>query len=178
MEVIKVHDKTFKKSISEEDILKRVREIAEQITKDCKYKNPLFLPVLNGSFMFTSDLMKELEMDCEMQFVKVQSYTGMHSTEKLQTIIGPSMEVSGRTVIVVEDIVDTGNTIVELVNQLHAFNPNEILVCSLLFKPDKYKGDVNVDYYGFKIPDDFVIGYGLDYDGLGRNLRQIYTVTE
>jgi hypoxanthine phosphoribosyltransferase len=178
MEVIKVHDKTFKKSISEEDILKRVKELAQQITKDCKYKKPLFLPVLNGSFMFTSDLMKELKMDCEMQFVKMQSYDGMYSSEKLKTIIGPSMAVSGRTVIVIEDIVDTGNTIVELVNQLHSFNPNEILVCSLLYKPEKYKGNVKVDYCGFEIPDDFVIGYGLDYDGLGRNLRHIYTVAE
>ena len=178
MEIIKVHDKTFKKSISEEEILKRVREIALEIAEDCKYKNPLFLPVLNGSFMFTSDLMKELHMDCELQFVKVQSYNGMHSTEKLQTIIGPSMAVSGRTVVIIEDIVDTGVTIKELVNQLHSLNPNEIKICSLLYKPEKYKGDLKVDYCGFEIPDDFVIGYGLDYDGLGRNLRQIYTVAE
>jgi hypoxanthine phosphoribosyltransferase len=178
MEIIKIHDKTFKKSVSEEEILKRVQVMAREIEKDCKYKNPLFLPVLNGSFMFTSDLMKELEMNCELQFVKVQSYTGMHSTEKVKTLIGLTMAVSGRTVIIVEDIVDTGVTIKELVNQLHAFNPNEIKICSLLYKPSKYKGDIKVDYCGFEIPDDFVIGYGLDYDGLGRNLRHLYTVTE
>ncbi|MFT4752924.1 MAG: hypoxanthine phosphoribosyltransferase [Salibacteraceae bacterium] len=178
MDVIKVHDKTFKKSISEEEILKRVQEIALEITKDCKYKNPLFLPVLNGSFMFASDLMKEIEMDCELQFVKIQSYTGMYSTEKVKTLIGADMTVSGRTVIIVEDIVDTGGTIKELVNQLHHLNPNEIKICSLLLKPTKYTGELKIDYFGFEIPDDFVIGYGLDYDGLGRNLRQIYTVTE
>ena len=178
MEVIKVHNKTFKKSISEEDILNRVREIALEISKEFKYKKPLILPVLNGSFMFASDLMKELDIDCEIQFVKVQSYTGMESTEEVKTIIGPSMTVSGRTIIVVEDIVDTGNTIVELVNQLETLNPNEVKVCSLLYKPNKYKGNVKIDYFGFEIPDDFVVGYGLDYDGLGRNLRQIYTVTE
>ncbi len=178
MGTIKIHDKNFKKSISEEEILKRVEAIAREIEKDCKYQNPLFLPVLNGSFMFTSDLMKEITMNCELQFVKVKSYTGMHSTEKVQTLIGADMSVSGRTVIIIEDIVDTGGTIKELVNQLQQFNPNDIKICSLLFKPSKYKGDLKVDYCGFEIPDDFVIGYGLDYDGLGRNLRQIYTVTE
>lgn len=178
MEIIKIHDKRFTESISEADILRRVKEIAAEISEDCKYKNPLFLAVLNGSFMFTSDLMKEIDIDCEVQFIKMQSYAGMHSTEKVQMLIGPSMEVSGRTVIVVEDIVDTGNTIKELVKQLHLVTPNEIKICSLLLKPDKYDGEIPVDYVGFEIPDDFVIGYGLDYDGLGRNLRQIYTVTE
>lgn len=178
METIKVHDKTFKKSISEAEILKRVGEIAQEINNNCKYKNPLFLAVLNGSFMFTSDLMKQIEIDCELQFVKMKSYTGMHSTAQVQTLIGPTMAVSGRTVIVIEDIVDTGSTIKELVNQLHGLNPNDIKICSLLVKPDKYDGEIAIDYAGFEIPDDFVIGYGLDYDGLGRNLKQIYTVTE
>ncbi len=178
MGIIKIHDKNFKKSISEEEILQRVAAIAREIEADCKYQNPLFLPVLNGSFMFTSDLMKEIDMNCEMQFVKVKSYTGMHSTQQVKTLIGADMAVSGRTVIIIEDIVDTGATIKELVNQLHHLNPNEIKICSLLFKPTKYKGDLKVDYYGFEIPDDFVIGYGLDYNGLGRNLRHIYTVTE
>lgn len=178
MDIIKIHDKNFKKSISEEEILKRVAEMAHEIEEDCKYQNPLFLPVLNGSFMFTSDLMKEMEMNCELQFVKVKSYTGMHSTEEVKTLIGADMNVSGRTVIIVEDIVDTGGTIKELVNQLHQFNPNDIKICSLLYKPTKYQGDLKVDYCGFEIPDDFVVGYGLDYDSLGRNLRHIYTVTE
>lgn len=178
MDSIRVHDKTFTKSITEEDILRRVREIAQEINADCKYKNPLFLAVLNGSFMFTSDLMKEISIECELQFVKMKSYTGMHSTAQVQTLIGPTMAVSGRTVVVIEDIVDTGNTIRELVNQLHAVNPNEVKICSLLLKPDKYNGEIPIDFVGFEIPDDFVIGYGLDYDGLGRNLKQIYTVTE
>jgi hypoxanthine phosphoribosyltransferase len=178
MEIIKVHDKTFSVSLPEARILKRVREIATEINENCKFKNPLFLAVLNGSFMFTSDLMKEVNIDCELQFIKMKSYTGMHSTEQIQTLIGPTMAVSGRTVIVIEDIVDTGNTIKELVNQLHSLNPNEVKICSLLLNPDKYDGSIPVDYVGFEIPDDFVIGYGLDYDGLGRNLKQIYTVTE
>ena len=178
MEIIKVHDKKFSVSISEAEILKRVKEIAQKINENCKYKNPLFLAVLNGSFMFTSDLMKEINIDCELQFVKMKSYTGMHSTAQVQMLVGPTMAVSGRSVIIIEDIVDTGNTIKELVNQLHAVNPNEVKVCSLLLKPDKYDGDIKIDYVGFEIPDDFVIGYGLDYDGLGRNLKQIYTVTD
>ena len=178
MEVIKVHDKTFTPSILEVDILKRVKEIAQEINKNCKYKNPLFLAVLNGSFMFASDLMKEINIDCELQFIKMKSYTGMHSTAEVQTLIGPTMAVSGRSVIIIEDIVDTGNTIKELVNQLHSLNPNEVKVCSLLLKPDKYDGEIPINFVGFEIPDDFVIGYGLDYDGLGRNFNQIYTVTE
>lgn len=178
MEIIKVHDKTFKVSISEDAILKRVHEIAKQINENCKYKNPLFLAVLNGSFMFASDLMKEINIDCELQFVKMKSYTGMHSTAQVQMLVGPTMAVSGRSVIIIEDIVDTGNTIKELVNQLHSVSPNEVKVCSLLLKPDKYDGEIKIDYTGFEIPDDFVIGYGLDYDGLGRNLKHIYTVTD
>tara|TARA_R110002050_G_scaffold290260_2_gene443817 strand:- start:2287 stop:2823 length:537 start_codon:yes stop_codon:yes gene_type:complete len=178
MEVIKVHDKTFSVSLPEADILKRVREIATEINEQYKYKNPLFLAVLNGSFMFASDLMKEVNINCELQFIKMNSYTGMHSTAKVKTLIGPTMAVSGRTVIVIEDIVDTGGTIKELVNQLHALNPNEVKICSLLLKPEKYNGTIPIDYVGFEIPDDFVIGYGLDYDGLGRNLKQIYTVTD
>ncbi len=178
MDTIKVHDKTFSVSISEEKILARVQEIAKEINENCKYKNPLFLAVLNGSFMFTSDLMKQVSIECELQFIKMKSYTGMHSTAQVQMLIGPTMAVSGRTVIVIEDIVDTGNTIKELVNQLHSLNPNEVKICTLLLKPDKYDGSVNVDFVGFEIPDDFVIGYGLDYDGLGRNLKQVYTVTD
>lgn len=173
-----MHDKTFVKSISEKDIAKRVKEIAEQINGDFKFKNPLFLAVLNGSFMFTSDLMKEINIDCELQFVKMQSYTGMHSTAKVKMLMGPTRVVSGRSVIVIEDIVDTGSTISEVVNQLHGLNPNEVKICSLLLKPKKYHGEVPIDYVGFEIPDDFVVGYGLDYDGLGRNLKQVYTVKE
>ena len=178
MEEIKVHDKTFAVSIAEKDILKRVSEIASEINENCKYKNPLFLAVLNGSFMFTSDLMKEINIDCELQFIKMKSYTGMHSTAQVQMLVGPTMAVSGRSVIIIEDIVDTGNTIKELVNQLSSLHPNEIKICSLLLKPDKYDGSIPIDFVGFEIPDDFVIGYGLDYDGLGRNLKQIYTVTD
>jgi len=178
MGTIKIHDKSFEASITEADILQRVKEIAAEISKDCKYKNPLFLAVLNGSFMFASDLMKEITIDCEIQFIKMKSYAGMESSNKVEMLIGPTLEVSGRTVIILEDIVDTGNTIKELVKQLHLVTPNEIRICSLLLKPDKYDGEIPVDYVGFEIPDDFVIGYGLDYDGLGRNLRQIYTVTD
>jgi len=178
MEEIKVHDKSFSVSIAEKDILKRVSEIAKEINENCKFKNPLFLAVLNGSFMFTSDLMKEINIDCELQFIKMKSYTGMHSTAQVQMLVGPTMAVSGRSVIIIEDIVDTGNTIKELVHQLNSLHPNDVKICSLLLKPDKYDGSIPVDYVGFEIPDDFVIGYGLDYDGLGRNLKQIYTVID
>ncbi|UTW65040.1 hypoxanthine phosphoribosyltransferase [bacterium SCSIO 12643] len=178
MGTIKIHDKSFTASISEADILQRVKEIAAEISENCKYKNPLFLAVLNGSFMFAADLMKEIAIDCEIQFIKMKSYAGMESTNKVEMLIGPTLEVSGRTVIILEDIVDTGNTIRELVKQLHLVTPNEIRICSLLLKPDKYDGEIPIDYVGFEIPDDFVVGYGLDYDGLGRNLRQIYTVTD
>ena len=174
----KVHDKTFSVSITEKEILKRVSEIASVINENCKYKNPLFLAVLNGSFMFTSDLMKEINIDCELQFIKMKSYTGMHSTEQVQMLVGPTMAVSGRSVIIIEDIVDTGNTIKELVNQLNPLHPNDIKICTLLLKPDKYDGKIPINHVGFEIPDDFVIGYGLDYDGLGRNLKEIYTVND
>lgn len=178
MTLKRVNDKDFKQSIPEEKILQRVKEVADEINRDFKFKNPLFLAVLNGSFMFASDLMKQIEIDCELQFVRLKSYQGMHSTATVQTLLGPTQAANGRSVIVIEDIVETGETLKALVNQLHPFHPNEIKVCSLLVKPDKYNGEIPVDYKGFDIADDFVIGYGLDYDGLGRNLKDIYTVTE
>jgi hypoxanthine phosphoribosyltransferase len=178
MELVKVHDKTFEVSISEEKLLHRVKELAAQLNKDFRHKNPIFMAVLNGSFMFMSDLMKHMEIDCELQFIKVSSYAGMESTNTVKTLIGFGHEVQGRSVIVVEDIVDTGNTMKNLIAQLHSYNPNEVKICTLLLKPDKFDGSVEVDYVGFEIPDDFVVGYGLDYDGLGRNFKQIYTVTD
>ncbi len=176
MDTITLYDKQFRKSLTDEEILKRVDEIAARINEDCKIKDPLFLSVLNGSFMFTSDLMKKIDIDCELQFVKMKSYIGEHSTAEVKTLIGPTQEVRGRTVIVIEDIVDTGDTIKELVNQLHPFQPNEIKICTLLYKPGKYTGDIKLNYVGFEIPDDFVVGYGLDYNGLGRNFKDIYTL--
>lgn len=173
-----MHDKSFKVSISEEVLLKRVKELANEINADFKHKNPIFMAVLNGSFMFMSDLMKQMEIDCELQFIKMSSYAGMESTNNVKTLIGFGHEVQGRSIIVVEDIVDTGNTMKALIEQLQAFKPNDVKVCTLLLKPDKFDGSVNIDYAGFEIPDDFVVGYGLDYDGLGRNFKEIYTVTD
>ena len=175
---IKVSDKHFIRSISAEQIEEKVTGLADQINRDFRNTNPLFLSVLNGSFMFTSDLMKKITINCELQFVKIKSYVGLHSTTKVKTLLAPSQEARGRTVIVLEDIVDSGQTLDMLLDQIHPFQPNDIKLCTLLYKPDNFRGKHAPDYVGFEIPPDFIVGYGLDYNGLGRNLPEIYTITK
>lgn len=158
--------------------MKEVERVAADINRDLAGCNPLFLSVLNGSFMFTADLMKCLSIPCELSFVKLASYEGTSSSGKMKELVGLNEDITGRTVVIVEDIVDTGFTMQHLIEMLKARNPERILIATLLVKPDKLKVDLNIDYIAMNIPNDFIVGYGLDYDGLGRNYRDIYTVVE
>jgi hypoxanthine phosphoribosyltransferase len=178
MEIITVKDKSFKPYISEEALQASVENVAKQINSDYKGSEPLFLGVLNGSFMFFSDLLKSVDLECQVSFVKLASYEGTTTTGKVNELIGLSESIEGRDVIIVEDIVDTGNTLVKLYDILSKGNPNSIKIATLLYKPEAYKKDHPIDYVGLEIPNAFVLGYGLDYDGLGRNLSSIYVLNE
>lgn len=178
MSVIQIKDKRFKIFIPEEQIMKEVARVADEINRDLSGTNPLFISVLNGSFMFTADLMKHLTMPCEVSFVKLASYEGTSSTGKVKELVGLGDDITGRTVVIVEDIVDTGLTMKQLVETLRARGPKDIKIATLLVKPDKLKVELDINYVAMNIPNDFIVGYGLDYDGLGRNYRDIYTVIE
>ena len=177
MKRVKIHDLEFKLFIPYEKIRSIVDHLADQINKDLKGKNPLFLCILNGSFIFAAELFKRINMIAsEITFVKVASYQGDQSTGEVKQLIGINENIEGRTVVVLEDIVDSGITIENIYNQLQALNPKEIKVVTLLLKPDALKRNVKLDYVGLEIPNDFIVGYGLDYNGHGRNLLDIYTV--
>ena len=176
MDTIRIKDKTFAVSIKEEDILKEVERVADAINRDLVGKNPLFLCVLNGSFMFASDLMKRISIPCEISFVKLASYQGVSSTGVIKEVIGLNEDISGRTVVIVEDIVDTGLTMQRLLETLGTRNPAEIHIATLLVKPDKLQVELDIEYAAMQIPNDFIVGYGLDYDGFGRNYKDIYTL--
>lgn len=178
MNTVKIKDKEFAVSIPEEKILKEVERLAAQISCDLEGKNPLFLGILNGSFMFAADLFRRITIPAEISFVKLASYEGTASTGVIKEVIGLSESISGRTIVVVEDIVDTGCTMQKLLENLGTRSPESIHVCTLLLKPEKLKVDLDVEYVALEIPNDFIVGYGLDYDGYGRNLKDIYTVVE
>lgn len=178
MDTIQIKDKRFTPFISAEKIEKEVARVANEINRDLEGTNPLFLSVLNGSFIFTADLMRHLTLPSEVSFVKLASYAGTSSTGKVKDLVGLGDNIEGRTVVIVEDIVDTGVTMKHLLETLQAKHPKEIRICTLLLKPDKLKVDLHIDYVAMRIPNDFIVGYGLDYDGLGRNYREIYTVVE
>lgn len=171
-----IHDKQFKKYISSAKIRKAIDGIAKNINKDYKDKRPVFVSVLNGSFMFTSDLMKKIKVECEVTFIKVASYSGVKSTGKIHELIGLNENLRGRSVVILEDIVDSGNTISKVLEELTKQGPKSIEVVALFFKPDAFRGNHKPDYIGLEVPNDFIIGYGLDYNGLGRNLSDIYTL--
>ncbi len=173
---IQVIDKTFVPYISRTDIQQRVRELATQISKDYTDKQPLFLGILNGSFIFAADLYKQISIPSSISFIKLVSYKGTSSTGTVITAIGLEEDISGRDVIIVEDIVDTGKTLTEFLPTLQKMQPASIRICTLLQKPDALKHPLHVDYVGFSIPDKFVVGYGLDYDGFGRNAEDIYQI--
>lgn len=156
--------------------MEAVKKVASQINQELKDELPVFLVVLNGSFMFASDLLKEISIPCEISFIKVASYHGTSSSGAVSEIIGLSEDITNRTVVIVEDIVDTGITLEKLVTILNRKNVKQIKVASALLKPDSYKKEYPIDYVGLKIANDFVVGYGLDYDGLGRNLKEIYVL--
>ncbi len=178
MENIQVKDKTFKVFIPEEKIKERVQELARQISDDLRGKNPIFLAVLSGSFVFAADLLRGIDTPCEITFVRMASYSGTRSTGNVKELIGLSEDIEGRPVVVVEDIIDSGLTMKELLGILKAKHPAEVRIASLLVKPDNLKVELDIHYRCFDIPNDFIVGYGLDYDGEGRNLRDIYTVVE
>jgi len=173
---IKVHDKTFDIYLSEAEIQQRVKEIAETINKEYQGKRPLIIAILNGSFMFAADLFKHLTIDTEISFIKLASYKGMKSTGNVVTSIGLDAELYGKDVIIIEDIVDTGKTLYNFLPKLKDHHPASLKIAALLHKPEATKFPLTLDYVGFSIQDKFVIGYGLDYDGRGRNLKEIYQV--
>lgn len=178
MDKIKVRDREFTVSIPEARIMQRVAEIAAQISTDLRGENPLFLAVLNGSFIFAADLIRGITTPCEITFVKMASYEGTESTGKVKQLIGLNESIEGRTVVIVEDIIDSGLTMQKLLDTLGNMNPKAIHIAALLVKPDNLKVELSIPYCCFNIPNDFIVGYGLDYDGEGRNLRNIYTVVE
>ena len=178
MDSIKIKDKSFRVSIPEAEIKTRVKALAEQMSKDLEGKNPIFLAVLNGAFIFAADLMREMTIPCEISFVKLASYQGTTSTGKVQEVLGINENLSGRTVVIVEDIVESGQTMKQMIESLGTRNPESVRICTLFFKPEKLKEELNLDYVAFSIPDDFIVGYGLDYDGLGRELKDVYTIVE
>jgi hypoxanthine phosphoribosyltransferase len=176
MNTIQIKDKHFSLSIPEADIQTAVRRVAEAINADLAETNPLFICVLNGAFMFAGDLMKTVNFPCEITFIKLSSYDGLYTTGTVKEIIGLNESVVGRTVVVVEDIVDTGITMERILSSLRAKGAKQIHVATFLQKPEALQRDITVDYVAMKIPNDFIVGYGLDYDGYGRNLKDIYTV--
>ena len=176
MSRVKIKDKTFETSIPEAEILKRIQAVADRINKDMEGKTPIFLAVLNGSFMFAADLMKMVTIPCEISFVKLASYEGTSSTGKIKKMIGINTDLTGRNVIIVEDNVESGLTMQNMLDQLKEHNPASVSICTLLLKPEKLTVDLDIDYTVMEIPNDFIVGYGLDYDQQGRNLRDIYTL--
>ena len=176
MSRIKLIDKVFETSITEAEIQERVKAVADRINKDMADKNPILLAVLNGSFMFAADLMRMLTIPCEISFVKLASYQGTTSTGTIKEVIGINEDLSGRTVIIVEDIVESGLTIKRMIETIGTRAPKSIHICTLLIKPERLTVPLNVEYAAIEIPNDFIVGYGLDYNQQGRNLRDIYTL--
>lgn len=176
MKQIKIHDKTFRLYISYEQITSVVEKMAGKMNLDLAGKNPLFICILNGAFMFAAELFKRINlMEAEISFVKLASYQGDKTSGQVKQLIGLNENIEGRTVVVLEDIVDSGLTISSINEVLQKQNPHEVLFASLLIKPDSIKEKVNMDYVGMEIPNDFILGYGLDYNGHGRNLTDIYS---
>ena len=178
MSVIQVKDKKFIPYLTAAEIDAQIKRLGEEINRDYKDKNPLFIAILNGSFIFASDLFKELTIAAEICFIKLASYKGTRSTGHVITSIGLDEPLKGRDVIILEDIVDTGKTLNEFLPQLHDQHPASLKIVALLHKPEALKHPITIDYLGFNVPDKFLLGYGLDYDGLARNLKEIYQLTD
>jgi len=178
MQTIEIHGKKFLTSIPRTSIENEVKRVAAEINQDYKGKRPLLLGVLNGAFMFVADLMRNLDIECEISFVKMSSYEGTTTTGAVKQLLGLNESIEGRDVIIVEDIVDTGLTMQSMLETLKGYNPASINIASLFLKPARLKVPIDVKYSAFTIPDRFIVGYGLDYDGLGRNLPDIYDAAE
>jgi hypoxanthine phosphoribosyltransferase len=178
MDQVRVKDKDFKLFLPKEAIQENIRRIAGNINKDLEGRNPLFLAVLNGSFMFAADLMKNITIPCEICFVKLASYEGMQSGGKVREVFGLTEHIEGRTVVIVEDIVDSGRTMQQMLHSLESRNPAEIRIATFLLKPEALQCELKLDYVAFEIPNDFVVGFGLDYDGYGRNFSEVYSLIQ
>lgn len=175
---INVHDKYFVPYLTEQQIREKVKELAGSINNDYRGKRPLFISILNGSFMFSADLFKYLTVEAEICFIKLASYKGTKSSGQVVTAIGLDIDIRDRDVIILEDIIDTGKTLTHFIPQLHNQQPASLKVAVLLHKPDATVFPIKIDYTCFKIPNKFVVGYGLDYNGLGRNLSELYQLKE
>lgn len=175
---IQVKDKTFAVSIPQEKIISEVKRVAGEISRDYVGREPVFLAVLNGSFVFAADLLREISLPCEISFVRLASYQGVSTTGEIREIMGLNIDITGRPVVIVEDIVDTGLTMAHMLETLKKHNPSSVDICTLLLKPGKLQVDLDIRYCCMQIPNDFIVGYGLDYDGFGRNTKDIYTLIE
>lgn len=171
-------DKRFKLLFPHAEIQKRIDSIAAQMTKDLEGKNPLFIAVLNGAFMFAADLMKAVQFPCEITFVKMSSYRGMESCGKVQNLIGLDRDIEDRHIVIIEDIVDSGLSMKTLINYLQDFKPASLRIACCTYKPAALKCPLSLDYVGFEVENLFLVGYGLDYDGYGRNFEDIYVLAE
>lgn len=178
MSLIKVHDKEFVPFISSNTIQHKIKDLAGQLSQDYRNKRPLFIAILNGAFIFASDLFKQLDIEAEICFIKLASYKGTKSTGHVVTAIGLDTDIKGRHVIILEDIIDTGKTLYEFLPQINNQQPASVKIAALLHKPEATKYQFPIDYTCFSIPNKFVLGYGLDYDGLGRNINEIYQLHE
>ncbi|NRA13650.1 MAG: hypoxanthine phosphoribosyltransferase [Crocinitomicaceae bacterium] len=178
MFVIQVLDKSFDIFIPKDEIERKVQVIASSINADYKGTEVVFIAVLNGAFMFSSDLLKNIDLECEITFVKMSSYQGTRTTGKVEELIGLTTDIEGKELIIIEDIVDTGYTIDKIISLLKDKKPKSVKICTLLYKPDAFKGNSEPEYVGFSIPNAFVVGYGLDYDQKGRNLDALYQIRE
>ena len=173
---VKLKDKEFEIFIEKPGIDSIVGQLAAQLNRDLQGKNVMFLAILNGAFMFAADIIRVVDFHPRISFLKLASYSGASSTGKVKQLIGLNEELKGMTVVVLEDIVDTGVTMDSIIRQIRGFNPDEVKICTFLYKPSAYKGNIHIDYVGKEIPNDFVVGYGLDYDGFGRHLDGVYRI--
>jgi len=178
MQEITILDKKFKISITAAEIEKAVDNMAVKINADYINDIPIFVAVLNGSFMFASDLLKKIKINCNITFIKLASYQGTQSTQNVQTLIGLNENIKGRRIIIIEDIIDTGITLNNLTEQINKFEPKDIKIATFLFKPAAFTKNYDIDYIGMEIPNDFIVGYGLDYNGFARNYPDIYKITD
>ncbi|MBE0391970.1 hypoxanthine phosphoribosyltransferase [Flavobacterium sp. 7E] len=176
--MIQLHDKQFVPFITAKEIAFAIDKMATQVVADFENETPVFIGVLNGSFMVVADFMKAYKSACEVSFIKMASYEGTSSTDEVKQLIGLNQDLTGRSVVIIEDIVDTGNTLVELKELFKKQNVKELKIATLFFKPEAYKKDIKIDYVGIEIPNKFIVGFGLDYDGLGRNLPEVYQLKE
>lgn len=178
METLQIKDKKFAVSIPEAEILEQVSRVAGEINRDFAGREPVFLAVLNGSFVFAADLLREVKLPSQISFIKLASYEGTASSGAVKELVGLNTDIAGRDVIIVEDIIDSGLTMEYLTGLLAQRHPHSVSVCTLLLKPGNLKVNLDIRYKCFSIPNDFIVGYGLDYDGYGRNTRDIYTVVD